>query len=104
MTVDVSEWVWLNDQKVCSARHLTEVSGLSEEELDELIEMGVIEPVNVDAQPQLFQLRYVVTANAARRLRDDFELDRNGLALALTLLRRIEELREELNAMRARFD
>ncbi|MFI4939672.1 MAG: chaperone modulator CbpM [Burkholderiales bacterium] len=101
MKVDVSEWIWLNDQGVCSAQYLAEASGLSSAELDELIENGVIVPVDNQAQPQSFHLRYVATANTARRLRDDFELDLHGVALALTLMRRIDELQEELNAIRA---
>jgi chaperone modulatory protein CbpM len=104
MNMTISESIWLNDHGVCSAQHLVDVSGLSKEELDELIEMGVIVPMDEHAQPQAFQLRYIVTANAARRLRDDFELDRNGVALALTLMRRINDLQEELSAMRARLN
>ena len=102
MKIDVSEWVWLNDQKVCSAQHLAEVSGLSHEDIEDLIDVGVIVPVDLGAQIKLFQLHYVVTANMARRLRDDFELDRNGMVLALTLLQRIDRIEQELNAVRAR--
>jgi len=102
MTVTVSEWIWLNDHGVCSAEHLSEVSGLSNEELGELIDIGVIVPVDDKVRPMEFQLRYVVIANTARRLRDDFELDRHGVALALTLMRRIDDLQEELSAVRAR--
>lgn len=104
MKVKVSEWIWLNDHAVCSAQHLAEVSGLSHEEIDELIESGVIVPVDDKAQSKSFQLRCVVIANTARRLRDDFELDLHGVALALTLMRRIDELQEELSAVRTRLD
>lgn len=104
MKINVAESIWLNDHDVCSTEQLIEVSGLAKEELDELIENGVIVPVDDKAQSRLFQLRYVVTANIARRLRDDFELDRHGMALALTLMRRVEALQAELNAMRAQLD
>jgi hypothetical protein len=43
-----------------------------------------------------------VVLPALRRLRDDFELDRNGMVLALTLMQRIDALNEELDALRAR--
>jgi chaperone modulatory protein CbpM len=99
MNINQSEWIWLNDQNVCSAQHLIEVSGLSDEELDELINNGVIMPVDEHAQQKTFLLHYVVVAKNARRLRDDFELDRHGLALALTLMKRIDELQAELNAV-----
>src|SRR5580658_2379227 len=101
MMLNVSEWIWLNDHSVCSAQHLAEVSGLSQEEIDELIDIGVIVPLDNMAQPKLFQMRYVVTASKARKLRDDFELDLRGMALALTLMRRIDELQEELKAARS---
>jgi chaperone modulatory protein CbpM len=104
MKVNLSEWIWLNDHAVCSAQHLAEVSGLSAEEVDDLIESGVIVPVDDNAQPKSFYLRYVVTANTARRLRDDFELDLHGVALALTLMQRIDELQQELNAVHTRLD
>lgn len=38
----------------------------------------------------------------ARRLRDDFELDRAGLALALRLMQRIDALEQEIVRLRAR--
>ena len=101
MKVNASEWIWPNDHDVCSARHLIEVSGLSNEEFDELLEIGVIVPIDNTTQVKSFQLRYIVTANTARRLRDDFELDLHGVALAMTLVRRIDELQSELIATRA---
>jgi chaperone modulatory protein CbpM len=100
--IDTSDWAWLNDWEVCSAQYLAEVSGLSQADIDELVEMGVIVPVDAPAQPQSFYLRCVVTVKTARRLRDDFELDRNGMVLALTLMQRIDALNEELDALRAR--
>ena len=36
-----------------------------------------------------------------RRLREDFELDQEGLSVALALLERIDGLERELRAMRA---
>jgi chaperone modulatory protein CbpM len=104
MNVDVSEWTWLNDHGVCSAQQLAEASGLSAEELDDLIGNGVIAAVDDSARPKTFHLRYVVTANTARRLRDDFELDRNGMVLALALMCRIDALQGDLIAMQARLD
>jgi chaperone modulatory protein CbpM len=102
MKISVSEYVWLNDRSLCSVEHLAEVSGLSIEDLGDLIEMGLIVPADIDAQPKSFSLHYEVTANLARRLRDDFELDRNGMVLAVRLMQRIEALQEELEAVRAK--
>jgi chaperone modulatory protein CbpM len=104
MKIDVSEMVWLDDQGVCTAEQLIEVSGLSAQEFDELVTNSVIVPVDRVTTPPVFALHQITTARIARRLRDDFELDRHGLTLALTLMRRIEALEQELNKVRARFD
>jgi chaperone modulatory protein CbpM len=42
-----------------------------------------------------------VTARTAFRLRHDFELDEQGLAVALALLERVRDLEAELDALRA---
>lgn len=102
MTVHTSKAIWLNDTELCGMDHLAEVSGLSVDEIEDLVETGVIVPANPNAQPHYFHLQYIVTVNTARRLRDDFQLDRHGLALALRLLRRIEELETELAATHAK--
>ncbi len=102
MKINATKGIWLNEQAICLAQNLIEVSGLSNEELDDLIDNGVIVPVDTNAQPMSFALRYIVVASMARRLRDDFELDRHGMTLAMTLMRRIEQMELELNAMRAR--
>jgi chaperone modulatory protein CbpM len=96
-----TEAVWLNDRELCSLDHLAEVSGLSLDELTDLIDNGVLVPADA-GPPRRFRLTYVVTVKTARRLRDDFQLDRAGLALALTLLRRAEALQAQLDALQAR--
>jgi chaperone modulatory protein CbpM len=102
MSTPLSESVWLNDVDVCQVEYLAEVSGLSIEEIEDLIDTDVIKPVDAGTPTRMFQLRYVVTVKTARRLRDDFELDRRGLALALSLLQRIDELQTEIHATKAR--
>jgi chaperone modulatory protein CbpM len=103
MTPRALQAVWLNEYTVCSIEHLAEVSGLSIAELSDLVDSGVIEPVDQAARPPAFYLGSIVTANTARRLRDDFELDRNGLALALRLIQRIRRLELELQRVAGRW-
>ena len=71
--------------------------------IEDLVANGLIEPADEAEQPPAFHLCCVLTVKTARRLRDDFQLDRHGVALALTLVRRIRELQAELGALRARF-
>lgn len=101
MKIDVADSIWLKDTDVCSAEQLAEMSGLSMEEIADLIECGIITPVDAFVQSKNFQLRAVIIAKTARRLRDDFQLDRYGVTLALALLRRIDALEAELEAARS---
>jgi chaperone modulatory protein CbpM len=96
MSTYLSETIWLNETEVCTLEHLAEISGLSTSELNELINSGSLEPVNQDPEHYLFQLHSIVIARTARRLRDDFELDIQGMTVAITLLRRIHSLEIEL--------
>lgn len=102
MSMQVTRAVWLNETAICSIDHLVEVSGLSFEEIRNLVDDGLIEPVDAANSASVFHLVHVLTARQARRLRDDFELDRNGLALALTLLRRIDTLEKALHMAQSR--
>ncbi|HJV85136.1 MAG TPA: chaperone modulator CbpM [Noviherbaspirillum sp.] len=87
---------------ICTIEHLAKASGLSLAEVQELIDTGVIVPLDQLVEPARFHKQYVVTALTARRLRDDFELDRRGVAVALMLLQRIDALENELRALKAR--
>jgi chaperone modulatory protein CbpM len=97
MSMQIAHAVWLNDTVVCSIEHLVEVSGLSLDDIRSLVEDGVMAPADLSDPGAGFHSEHVLTVRQARRLRDDFELDRNGLALALTLLRRIESLEQALH-------
>ena len=102
MKTHITQSVWLNTSDICSFEHVVEVSGLSEQELLELIDSGVIEPSNGDPGNYFFHTQCIVVARKARRLRDDFELDTRGVALALNLLRRVDDLEAEIAHLRAR--
>ena len=103
----IAEILWLGEHSYCRIEHLAEVSGLSIEDIEDLVETGVIAPTVLastvdEAAPRSFTVSCIVTVKTARRLRDDFQLDRHGLALALRLMQRIEALEQELNALTAR--
>jgi len=101
MVTQISSAIWLNESGVCSIEHLAEVSGLSLEDIHDLVDSGVITPVESGAKTLSFHLQYVTIVKTARRLRDDFELDRHGVAVALVLLRRIRALEFELQELAA---
>ncbi|WP_194714792.1 chaperone modulator CbpM [Noviherbaspirillum soli] len=104
------EAVWLNEGQTCSFLALIEASGLTGEEVQWLMESGALMPLpaaQAESQPQpqeslSFPAAALPVAMLARRLRDDFELDRAGLALALRLMQRIDTLEQEIERLRAR--
>jgi len=101
MPVELTELVWLDEQRELTLVELAELSGFSEDELRELEACGAIEPVDPAAATLKFGAQCLVAVRTAYRLRNDFELDTQGLAVALALLERIGELQAELRALRA---
>jgi chaperone modulatory protein CbpM len=99
---EVIEALWLSEQREFSLAELTELSGLSEAELRELVDYGALEPANPQAEQLIFTAERVVAARTACRLRNDFDLDMHGLALILIYLGRIRDLEAELRDLRAR--
>ena len=102
MKVELTEAVWLEERGVVTLTELAESSGLSEPELEDLVALGALEPVDPEAQQWNFAARCIVAARAACPLRNDFELDVQGLALVMSLLDRVEELEAELTRLHAR--
>jgi chaperone modulatory protein CbpM len=67
----------------------------------ELVEEGILEPVEWEAERWRFSGVSLVRAQAARRLQRDLDVNLPGVALALDLLDEISELRERLDRLSA---
>ena len=102
MKVELTEAIWLDERGAITLVELAECSGLDESALRELADLGAIEPLDRAAVEWSFGSRCIVAARTARRLRDDFELDTQGLALVLSLLDRVAELESALQRLNAR--
>jgi len=100
--LELTEAVWLDERGAVTLVELAQCSGLSEAELRNLVELGAIAPVDPDAREWSFGSKCIIAARAASRLRNDFELDTDGLALVLSLLDRVQELENELQRLHAR--
>ena len=98
----IEQATWLHRHYEFSLEELCELSGLSEAELRELVDHGVLEPVEPGARAWTFRADRLVVARSARRLRKDFELDPHGVALVVTLLERVRDLEAELRDVRAK--
>jgi chaperone modulatory protein CbpM len=103
MKPEQADAVWLDAQQEFSLAELVQCSGLSEAELRELVDYGVLAPTDPREAAWTFSGDLVLTVQAAGRLRDDLELDPQALALALTLINRIRELEAQLRSLRAQF-
>ena len=101
MEAESAESAWMNEHTELTLEELATLSGLSEEMLCELVDCGALAPANPGGMQWTFSARCVVTLRIAGRLRNDFELDANALALAMSLLERIHELESQLHAVRA---
>jgi len=118
MTAEFAEAQWLCEQSEISVEQLAELSGLPAELLRELVDYGALVPLDApagagNARPESasaaaqahwsFAADCVMAVRAARRLRDDFDLDANALAVALTLIERIQALEARLREMHSQF-
>jgi chaperone modulatory protein CbpM len=101
MTFEHAEAMWLDERGEVTIVELTQCSGLTAEEVRELVDMGVLVPSAESAVDPTFPASSISAARIAARLRNDFEVDARGLGLALTLLERIEALEAELRAVSA---
>jgi chaperone modulatory protein CbpM len=101
LQTDSGNAVWLDHTCLVSVGMLADLSGLSERDVVELIELGAIAPADPAVKPWTFSAECIVTVRTAKRLRRDLELDTHALALALSLLERIRRLEHELAGLRA---
>lgn len=100
MHAKLSGTLWQSSHKAISFTQLTELSGLSEQELRELVENGVFVPLDKKDKQWTFTADYAVTARTVHRLRNDLDLDAHGLTAALTLLERVRLLEAEQQGIR----
>ncbi len=108
MIVELAEALWLDECDSFSLEELAELSRLSAAELHVLVECEAlaplvgVDPVAVELTSEArFSADCLALARTASRLRDDFDLDVNALALTLRLLTRIQALEAELLDLRA---
>ena len=101
MTIERTEVLWIESRSDYSIDEVANLSGLPTDLLDELNACGVLPATQVRTTVR-FEAESVVLARAASRLREHFELNGEGLAVAVSLLRRVRALETELLETRAR--
>jgi len=101
MRIELTEAVWLEENGELDLDELVQLSGLPPEVLSELVESGVLAPISPSEPQWRFTAACITTVRTAGRLRTDFDLDANALALVIRLMNRIEELEAQVRALRA---
>ena len=97
MNIEIAEATFLEQNDFVTIVQLAERSGLSENELRELVESGAFSPA--DPLAWTFSSHCVVVARTAHRLREELALDdTHALAVVLRLMQRIEALQAKIKA------
>ncbi|MDI1310373.1 MAG: chaperone modulator CbpM [Methylotenera sp.] len=96
MNIEFNELVWLDHHHEVSLIELVELTGLSEEELQHLVDSGALVPTNPDETSLNFSGHCVISIRTLSRLKQDFELEPNAFALTLVFLERIRTLESKL--------
>ncbi|QTF09904.1 chaperone-modulator protein CbpM [Brenneria izadpanahii] len=73
---------------------------ISQDELVEVVELGVIVPLDLDKPGWVFDSHALICLRRARRLQMELDLDWSGIAMTLTLLDKIDELKKENEQLR----
>lgn len=102
MHIEQTEGLWLHERYEFSLAELAEFSGVSEAELREWVDEGVLSPIDSGAAHWSFGADRLVTVRLACRLRKELELEPHGVALVVTLLDRVHALESEVRELRAR--
>jgi len=102
VTGEYCDALWPDERQSMPLRALAELSGLSEDELKQLVDCGALGPSAEGSEQRMFSVHSITIARTARRLRDDFELEPHGVAVLLAYLDRIRELESQLRALQAR--
>jgi chaperone modulatory protein CbpM len=101
MNIDIAEALSLDENSQVSFSQLLVLSGLSDNDLRELVDHGALTPIDPEASSWTFTSYCVVVARKASRLSRDFELDAHAVSVLLGFLEKIEALENELHALRA---
>ena len=81
---------------------LCRATSLGSDTVIEIVEEGILEPTGSTPETWLFSSRTVAIALKAARLHHDLDIDWPGIALAISLIEELEQLRDENDHLRQR--
>lgn len=81
---------------------LCQTISLTEEIVIEIVDLGIVEPSGRNPKEWQFDIQMIATTRKALRLHYDLDIDWPGIALAVSLLDELEQLRMEKRALESR--
>ncbi|WP_198538212.1 chaperone modulator CbpM [Marinicella sediminis] len=85
-----------------SLTQLYQTTHLSSGFIEKCVEYGILDPLVSQSGDWLFEVDQLIRLKKAARLRDDLDLNWNGLALAIDLIDEVEQLRNENRIIKSR--
>lgn len=85
-----------------SLNELCRATNMPSEILIEIIEEGIIEPIGTNSDNWLFSSHTITIVQKARRLQHDLNINWAGIALSISLLEEVEQLREDNKRLKQR--
>jgi chaperone modulatory protein CbpM len=101
MNAPTTEWSWLDARQAVSLQELARISGLTPQEITELVEYGELQALDPGAAQPAFGADWAVPLREAAQLRRDFDLELFAAGLLVRYLRRIAVLERQLKSARA---
>ena len=104
MTQTQTQWHWLDTRETVTLTELSECCGMTEAELDELVDYCALLPATPASTPdtvRTFSAQWVMPLRSASRMRLDFDLDLFTVAIVLGSLKRIEVLERQVQSLQA---
>ena len=102
MPTETIDAVWVTETQTYTHSEVLTLSGLSETELRELVELGALQPADPEATTWTFSGQSLLAMRTAQRIGSGFDLEPHGVALVMSLLERIRGLESQLEQLRAR--
>jgi chaperone modulatory protein CbpM len=105
MTQEQSQWRWLDTRETVTQAELSHCCGMSEAELNELVDYCALVPIPPPNPPvteeRTYSAQWVVPLRNASKMRLDFDLDIFTVAILLGNLNRIEVLERQVHSLQA---
>ena len=96
-----TDWHWLDTRETITLSELSGCCGMSEDELNELVDYCALVPIANDMAGRSFSAHWVAPLRSASKLRLDFDLDLFTIAIVLGNLNRIDTLERQIHSLEA---